>query len=55
MLRCNECWCVSEFTWGWVAYISEDPEAGEASVVATYCPPCAARVLDAQPRDEEYV
>ena len=55
MMRCEECWCVSESGAGWFGYISEDPEQGERPLVATYCPPCAARRFEAQPREREYV
>jgi hypothetical protein len=55
MFFCAACWCVSESGRGWFGSIAEDPEAGEGAVVATYCPPCAARELDAKPRDHEYV
>jgi hypothetical protein len=52
---CIRCWCLSEDGTGWFGVIAEDHEDGEESVVATYCPPCAVRELDAQPRDHEYV
>ena len=55
MLRCEECWCVSESGTGWYGYISEDPEVGAKPLVVAYCPPCAARRLEAQPREREYV
>ncbi len=55
MLRCEECWCVSESAVGWFGLVAEEPDEGKGPVVATYCPPCAARVLDAKPRELEYV
>ena len=48
-LRCQECDCISEVGRGWLAYIAEDPEDAEGPAVVIYCPPCAARELDAQP------
>jgi hypothetical protein len=54
MLRCEECGCFSEVGKGWFAYIVEDPEEGEPPTVCTYCPPCAARELDARPRLSPY-
>jgi hypothetical protein len=50
MLTCVECGCVSEHGRAWFGLIVEDPEDGEGPVVATYCPPCAERELDAAPR-----
>jgi hypothetical protein len=29
VLRCEECWCVSQSGRGWFAFIAEDPEDGE--------------------------
>jgi len=54
MLHCEECGCFSEVGKGWFAYIVEDPEGGEPPTVCTYCPPCAARELDARPRLSPY-
>jgi hypothetical protein len=55
MLTCEECGCKSASGRGWFGYIAEDPEDGEATVVCTYCPPCAQRELDARPREPRYV
>ena len=55
MLFCVACWCVSESGRGWFGAVAEDPDEEEGAVVATYYPPCAARELDAKPRDHEYV
>ena len=55
VLRCEECWCVSASGAGWFGFVDEEPEDGQGAVVATYCPPCAARVLEAKPRELEYV
>jgi hypothetical protein len=35
---------------GLVRVLAEDPEDGEGPTVATYCPPCAAREMEASPR-----
>ncbi len=45
-LCCVECACTSETAPGWVAIVVEDPDGVEPAGIATYCPPCAARVLD---------
>jgi hypothetical protein len=55
MLMCVACWCVSETGKGWVGVVAEDREDGEGPVVATYCPPCAKRELEATQRDLAYV
>jgi hypothetical protein len=55
MLMCVACWCVSETGKGWVGVVAEDREDGEGPVVATYCPPCAERELEATQRDLAYV
>jgi hypothetical protein len=54
MLLCEECGCKSETGRGWLGYIAHDPEDGEDPVVCTYCPPCAERHLDANPRVPQY-
>ena len=54
MLRCEECWCVSDSGMFWFGYIAEDPEDGEGPVIAVYCPPCAAKHFDAKPRERDY-
>ena len=54
MLQCEACWCVTESGRGWFAIIAEDSEDGEGPVVATYCPPCAERELEASPREPGY-
>ena len=55
MLQCVACWCVSDLGRGWIGFIAEDPEDGEGPAVATYCPPCAERELEAAPREPGYV
>jgi len=45
-LRCVECECLSETAPGWVAVVVEDPDGVDPHGIATYCPPCAARVLE---------
>lgn len=55
MLKCQECNCVSTTGHGWFGYIAEDPEKREGPVVATYCPPCAQRTLEATPREPHYI
>lgn len=55
VLRCEECKCYSETGRGWFGFIAEDPDDDEGPVVATYCPPCAQRELDAQPRQRAYL
>jgi hypothetical protein len=44
-LRCQECDHVSdEAARGWRTFLAPDPDEPEAApIVATYCPPCAAR------------
>jgi len=49
-LSCIECDCVSETAPGWVAIVVEDPDGVDAAGIATYCPPCAARLLEYAPR-----
>ena len=41
---------MSETGRGWFGYLVEDPDEDETAAVTTYCPPCAARELDARPR-----
>ncbi len=53
-LRCVECDCVSATAPGWVAVIAEDPDEPDPPGVATYCPPCAARLLEYSPRGGVY-
>ena len=55
MLVCVACWCVSDTGRGWFGVVAEDHEDSEGPAVATYCPPCAARELEAKLRDHEYV
>lgn len=54
VLECLECACASETAPGWVAVIVEDPDGHDAAGIATYCPPCAARVLEYAPRAGVY-
>ena len=54
VLSCIECGCMSETAPGWVAVVVDDPDGVEPSAVATYCPPCAARVLEYAPRGGVY-
>ena len=54
VLSCLECDCVSETAPGWVAVVVEDPDGVDAAAIATYCPPCAARVLEFAPRGGVY-
>ena len=54
VLRCVECECQSGTAPGWVAVIVEDPDGVEPSGIATYCPPCAARLLEYSPRGGVY-
>lgn len=54
VLRCVECDCLSETAPGWVAVIVDDPDGVEPSGIATYCPPCAARLLEYSPRGGVY-
>jgi hypothetical protein len=54
VLACVECGCLSETAPGWVAVVVEDPDGVDPSAVATYCPPCAARVLEYAPRGGVY-
>jgi hypothetical protein len=55
MLRCERCWCISDSGRGWFALVVEDPAEDDAVTNATYCPACAERYLDAQPREPGYV
>jgi hypothetical protein len=55
MLRCERCWCISDSGRGWFSLVVEDPDDEEASEVATYCPVCAERYLDAGSREPGYV
>jgi hypothetical protein len=50
VLRCTECDCVSEEAPGWVALIIDEPDGLSPPGIASYCPPCAARVLEYMPR-----
>jgi hypothetical protein len=54
VLRCVECDCLSETAPGWVAVIVEDPDGVEPAGIASYCPPCAARLLEYSPRGGVY-
>jgi len=54
VLCCTECDCVSRTGPGWIAVIVDDPEDSAPPGVATYCPPCAARVLEYLPRAGVY-
>src|SRR5215213_9606492 len=39
MLRCEECWCVSDNARGWFAFVADLPDDDYPPEVATYCPP----------------
>ena len=54
VLGCVECECQSETAPGWVAVIVDDPDGVEPPGLATYCPPCAARLLEYSPRGGVY-
>ena len=54
VLSCIECGCVSETAPGWVAVVVRDLDGVEHDAIATYCPPCAARVLEYAPRGGVY-
>jgi hypothetical protein len=54
VLGCTECDCVSRTGPGWVAVIVDDPDDTALPSVASYCPPCAARVLEYVPRAGVY-
>jgi hypothetical protein len=54
VLSCTECECVSRTGPGWVAVIVDDPDDPGPPGIATYCPPCAARVLEYLPRAGVY-
>lgn len=54
VLACVECECVSDTGPGWVAVIIDDPDGLEPAGIATYCPPCAARLLEYAPRAGVY-
>lgn len=54
VLACVECGCVSDTGPGWVAVIVEDPDDLDPAGIATYCPPCAARLLEYAPRTGVY-
>jgi hypothetical protein len=54
-LRCTECECVSDMAPGWVALTAEPADDGEpGTLLVYYCPPCAARVLEYEPRTRGY-
>jgi hypothetical protein len=53
-LRCTERECVSDAGSGWVALIAEDAEGHDPPSVVSFCPPCAARVLEYTPRTRGY-
>jgi hypothetical protein len=53
-LRCTECDCVSDTAPGWVALIAEDADGGDPASLVSFCPPCAARVLEYEPRSRGY-
>ena len=55
VLTCEECGCKPESGKGWFGFIAEGPEDGEGPAVCTHCPPCAARELEAEPREPHYV
>jgi len=55
VLKCHECGCVTEAAHGWYASILEEPESDDSRVVAPYCPPCATRLLGADPRLPRYL
>lgn len=54
VLACVECECVSDIGPGWVAVIVDDPDGLDPAGIATYCPPCAARLLEYAPRAGVY-
>ena len=53
-LSCIECDCVSRTAPGWVAVVVEDPDGVDPAGIASYCPPCAARMLEYAPRGGVY-
>ena len=53
-LRCAECSCSSELGSGWVALIADDPDDAAPATVVSFCPPCAARILEYEPRSRGY-
>jgi hypothetical protein len=54
MLRCEECWCVSDSARGWFAFVADLPDDEDPPEVATYCPPCAEKHFDAKLRQRDY-
>jgi hypothetical protein len=54
LLTCEECGCISEQGRSWIAQIAEGPEGGDDREVVTYCPPCAWREFDVEPRTLTY-
>ena len=54
VLACVECECVTDTGPGWVAVIVDDPDGIDPAGIATYCPPCAARLLEYAPRAGVY-
>jgi hypothetical protein len=53
-LRCEECWCVSDSARAWFAFVADLPDDEDPPAVATYCPPCAAKHFDKNPRERDY-
>jgi hypothetical protein len=45
MLTCVECGCRSADGRGWLAFLTHDPDEDPWPEAATYCPPCAHRVV----------
>jgi hypothetical protein len=51
VLHCEECQCVSEDARDWIAHLAEDEEEPEIEpYVVLYCPACAEREFQRQPR-----
>lgn len=55
VLDCAECGCVSEQASGWIALLLHDEDEGDSQSVVAYCPPCAAQVLEYEPRATGYI
>jgi hypothetical protein len=54
VLRCEECWCVSDNARGWFAFGADLPADDHSPEVATYCPRCAEKHFDKKPRERDY-
>jgi hypothetical protein len=51
LVRCEECRCISEDARDWIAKLIDDDEEPEyESFVVLYCPACAKREFQRQPR-----